>query len=137
MRPRTYIIALAALLLCPAPKAAADVDFLVPGVSLHSVDFTVGTSVSYLIISEAHSIIVHELEGERAVGPDSAPPVAQPPNEIGLALETLGPGPDTEQEIVASAVELVKLRAHGTAPITTSQLAASLRLPAASRAMTT
>ena len=39
-----------------SPSAATEVDFLVPGVSLHSVDFTVGTSVSYLIISEVHGI---------------------------------------------------------------------------------
>jgi hypothetical protein len=45
-----------AVMLLTAVSAAADVDFLVPGVSLHSVDFTAGTSVSYLIISEAHGI---------------------------------------------------------------------------------
>ena len=47
---------LIALILPAAGPARAEVDFLVPGVSLHSVDFTAGTSVSYLIISEAHGI---------------------------------------------------------------------------------
>ena len=45
----------AATAAVPGP-VSADIDFLVPGVSLHSVDFTAGTSVSYLIISEAHGI---------------------------------------------------------------------------------
>ncbi len=48
-------LALGTLIVASSP-ATAEVDFLVPGVSLHSVDFTAGTSVSYLIISEAHGI---------------------------------------------------------------------------------
>ena len=39
-----------------AGAGAAQVDFLVPGVALESVDFRPGTSVSYLIISEAHGV---------------------------------------------------------------------------------
>ena len=45
-----------AVLAAASSPAAAEVDFLVPGVSLHSVDFTAGTSVSYLVISEVHGI---------------------------------------------------------------------------------
>ena len=48
-------LTLGTLIVASSP-AAAEVDFLVPGVSLHSVDFTAGTLVSYLIISEAHGI---------------------------------------------------------------------------------
>ncbi len=49
-------LCITAIMLPAAGPASADVDFLVPGVSLHSVDFTTGTSVSYMIISEAHGI---------------------------------------------------------------------------------
>jgi hypothetical protein len=42
-------------IMIPLP-AEADVDFLVPGVSLESVEFTAGSSVSYMIISVAHGI---------------------------------------------------------------------------------
>ncbi|MDD3643288.1 MAG: hypothetical protein PHQ19_07505 [Candidatus Krumholzibacteria bacterium] len=39
-----------------APAASVEVDFLIPGVSLESVDFRPGTSVTYLIVSEAHGV---------------------------------------------------------------------------------
>jgi len=40
----------------PVPVAAADLDFLVPGISLRSVSFEAGTSVSYLIVSESYGV---------------------------------------------------------------------------------
>jgi hypothetical protein len=43
----------------------------VPGVSLHSIDFTAGTSVSYLIISEAHGIRDSSLVTLEVTGIDS------------------------------------------------------------------
>ena len=69
---RTFLAAAsAAITLLAAGPAFSDVDFLVPGVSLHSVDFTAGTSVSYLIITEAHgikdsSLVTLEVTGEEA-----------------------------------------------------------------------
>lgn len=42
--------------LIGSPAGAAGVDFIVPGVSLESVDFTPGTSVSYLIISRSYDV---------------------------------------------------------------------------------
>jgi hypothetical protein len=54
-----------------AGRAGADVDFLVPGVSLHSVDFTPGTSVRYLIISEAHGIADSSLVTLKVTGKES------------------------------------------------------------------
>ncbi len=39
-----------------SPAAAAGVDFIVPGVSLESVDFTPGTSVSYLVVSRSYEV---------------------------------------------------------------------------------
>jgi len=55
---KSLLTASTALLLAfPAsPAAASDVDFLVPGVSLRSIEFTPGASVTYLVISEAHGI---------------------------------------------------------------------------------
>jgi len=49
---------LAAPLLCAAPGSAdaANLDFLVPGISLRSVSFEAGTRVAYLIISESYGI---------------------------------------------------------------------------------
>jgi hypothetical protein len=42
--------------IIPVSCDAAEIDFLVPGVSLRSVEFIEGASVTYLIISEAHGI---------------------------------------------------------------------------------
>jgi len=52
---RLGLILLITAALAPS-GASADVDFLVPGVSLRTVDLTPGTMVSYLVISEAHGI---------------------------------------------------------------------------------
>jgi hypothetical protein len=51
-------IALAAFVPCAAPASAgaAELDFLVPGISLRSVSFEAGTSVSYIIISESYGV---------------------------------------------------------------------------------
>lgn len=46
----------AAVLLLTAFAAEAKVDFLVPGVSLQSVAFEEGASVSYMIVSEAYGV---------------------------------------------------------------------------------
>ncbi len=46
----------ASTLAAPGEARAADVDFLVPGVSVGSVHFEEGAAVSYLVISEAHGI---------------------------------------------------------------------------------
>lgn len=57
--PARALIAAAALACMtqpPSPAGAADVDFLVPGVSLGSIEFEKGAAVSYLVISEAHGI---------------------------------------------------------------------------------
>lgn len=68
---KIIISLLAAAAMIPAARpASADVDFLVPGVSLHSVDFTAGTSVSYLIISEAHGIRDSSLVTLGVIGKD-------------------------------------------------------------------
>jgi len=64
------IVIAAAIAAAPAP-ARAEVDFLVPGVSLHSVDFTAGTSVSYLIISEVHGISDSSMVTLKVTGKDS------------------------------------------------------------------
>jgi hypothetical protein len=63
------------------------------------------------------------LEGKRPVSADPALPVAQPAHEIRLLIETSGPCSNAEQEIVSCSFNLEKLRPHGTAPMTTTQLA--------------
>jgi hypothetical protein len=68
---KVLISLLAAAVIVPASGPAfADVDFLVPGVSLHSVDFAAGTSVSYLIVSEAHGIRDSSLVTLKVTGKD-------------------------------------------------------------------
>lgn len=67
---------IAAVLLTAGP-VSADVDFLVPGVSLHSIDFTAGTAVSYLIISEAHGIRDSSLVTLEVTGKDSGAAVLE------------------------------------------------------------
>ncbi len=51
-------LCIAAGLSCAAAvqTGAADLDFLVPGISLRSVSFEAGTSVSYLIVSESYGV---------------------------------------------------------------------------------
>ncbi len=68
----TLVTCLAAAVILPAAAAApAEVDFLIPGVSLHSVDFTPGTSVSYLVISEVHGVRDTSLVSLDVTGKDS------------------------------------------------------------------
>ena len=76
MKIHLLIIFLAWAVLSPG-AAQADVDFLVPGVSLHSVDFTAGTSVSYLIISEAHGISDSSLVTLEVTGKESGAAVLE------------------------------------------------------------
>jgi hypothetical protein len=53
----------AAICLVPSGLSAGDIDFLIPGVSLESVSFEPGTSVQYLIISEAYGILDSTMAG--------------------------------------------------------------------------
>ena len=112
-------------MLLPAGAVLADVDFLVPGVSLHSVDFTPGTSVSYLIISEAHgikdsSLVTLEVTGKEAGGAgleissSTWPPVDMETITVRL---TLCPGAgemDTPEEFYACISDI--LVRDGTEP---------------------
>ena len=54
---------------------------------------------------------------------DPALPVAQSAHEIRLLIETSGPCSNAEQEIVSRSFNLEEFRPHGTAPMTTTQLA--------------
>jgi hypothetical protein len=74
-------------------------------------------------IAEPYSAAGFGLEGKRPVSADPALPVAQPAHEIRLLIETSGPCSNAEQEIVSCSFNLEKLRPHGTAPMTTTQLA--------------
>ena len=42
--------------LVPADSPAGGLDFLLPGISLRSVEFDSGSSVTYMIISESYGI---------------------------------------------------------------------------------
>lgn len=53
----------AALLLVPSALLSGDIDFLIPGVSLETVSFEPGSSVQYLIISEAYGILDTTMAG--------------------------------------------------------------------------
>lgn len=50
-------------LFTASTACAEDVDFLIPGVSLESVELTAGTSVEYLIISEAYQVLDTSMVG--------------------------------------------------------------------------
>ncbi len=76
MRTLLIFLCVTAVLLS-AGTVSADVDFLVPGVSLHSIDFTAGTAVSYLIISEAHGIRDSSLVTLKVTGNDSGAAVLE------------------------------------------------------------
>jgi len=89
-----------------------------------------------IAVAEPYAVDRDALERKRAVGSNPTPSVTQPAYEIGLAIEAPDPGSDTKHKIVSGTLELVKLRPHGTTPMTTTQLASSLLLPAASRAVT-
>lgn len=100
MRYRTIAGIAAAALLAAAGGGTADaveVDFLVPGVSLESVDFRPGTSVSYLIISEAHGVRDTSLVSLTVDSADTA----------GVGLEIVSsPYPFDETEAVAVRLTL-------------------------------
>jgi hypothetical protein len=49
-------VSLAAAIACFLPARAADLDFLVPGISLRSVSFDRGSRVAYMIVSESYGI---------------------------------------------------------------------------------
>jgi len=118
-------LGITASMLVTAGPASAGVDFLVPGVSLHSVDFTAGTSVSYLIVSEAHgikdtSLVILEVTGKEAGGAGleisstSWPPVDLETITVRL---TLCPGAgeiDTPEEFYACISDI--LVRDGTEP---------------------
>ncbi len=118
-------LGITAIMFVTAGPASADVDFLVPGVSLHSVDFTAGTSVSYLIVSEAHgikdtSLVILEVTGKEAGGAGleisstSWPPVDLETITVRL---TLCPGAgeiDTPEEFYACISDI--LVRDGTEP---------------------
>ncbi|MBN2184974.1 MAG: hypothetical protein JW746_06565 [Candidatus Krumholzibacteriota bacterium] len=85
-----FFAALTPLFISPA--SAGDIDLLIPGVSLGSVSFTEGSSVEYMIVSEAYSVFdtsivrLSVLESE----------------EGGFLLEIISsPFPEIEEETVA------------------------------------
>ena len=49
--------------LVPSGLIAGDIDFLIPGVSLENVSFEEGSSVRYLIISEAYGVLDTTMAG--------------------------------------------------------------------------
>lgn len=93
-------LGIAVSLLCAAPGSsdAANLDFLVPGISLRSVSFEAGTRVAYLIMSESYGIAdtsvvelaVLEADGGTVLLQVSTSPYPQKPDEtvwVRLRLE--------------------------------------------------
>jgi len=119
------ILSVAAIVASAAAPAFAEVDFLVPGVSLHSVDFTAGTSVSYLIVSEIHGIRDSSLVTLEVTGKDSEatglgitsttwPPVDTETITVRLTLCPDAGGMKTPEEFYACISDI--LVRNGTEP---------------------
>ncbi|MBU8921903.1 MAG: hypothetical protein KOO63_08790 [Bacteroidales bacterium] len=57
------VLACAVILIAASALPAGDIDFLIPGVSLETVSFEPGSSVQYLIISEAYGVLDTTMAG--------------------------------------------------------------------------
>ena len=85
------------VVLVAGPAAGTGIDFLVPGVALEAVDFRAGTSVVYLVISEAHGVRDTSLVGLEITRADS----------LGVGLEIVSSGwPREPEETIAVSLTL-------------------------------
>ena len=95
-----------------------------------------GVTAIRVAIREANALLAFNRQGKDAIRTDSPPTIAEPTHHFRRTFKAMSPLPDSEQEIVSCSLHLEQARSHGAAPITTVQLAASLRLPASSLATT-
>ena len=73
---------------------------------------------------------------KNAVAADTATAITEPDHQVGIFRESLRPGADAEQKIIARSLDLDQTRSHGTDPRAAMQVEVSLSLPAASMAVT-